>query len=175
MAALTITLTPADMSHLTESMRQVDAAGKDEMNETIGAHMKSVIDQHFRDGTLWDGSAMKQSKAAKERGRQTLVDQGHLRDSYTYEVNSDGVLLFGGHGAARQYAAFHHFGFEARTIKPKNKKQLSWMSGKAWIHAKVVHIPAIPARPVLGVNASDEAQIELIIEDVVNRYMGTSV
>ena len=117
----------------------------------IGEYMVGNVLDNIRDQKLFDGSAMPQSKSAVDRtpkwqrnnkklGRvkgevrgdhdKTLLKDGHLRDSYVYQLNNAGVEI----GSALIYSAIHHFGGQAgRGLKTK-----------------------IIARPILGVSAAQE-------------------
>ena len=61
---------------------------------------------------------------------KTLLKDGHLRDSYVYQLNNAGVEI----GSALIYSAIHHFGGQA---------------GRG-------HKTKIIARPILGVSAAQE-------------------
>ena len=99
----------------------------------IGDDIVGDVQDNIRSQRLVDGSAMWQSQAAIDRKDKTLLDRGHLRDSYVYQVGG-GVLQV---GSNMVYAAIHHFG--GRTGRGKKT--------------------FIARRPVLGVNARREASI----------------
>lgn len=155
----TITLTVGDSGIRAKlaGLAALSATGFADAKENIGQYMTQRVIERFQTQKLWDGSPMPQSAAAsgrtthwkrdnKKLGRAkgavratglTLVDKGHLRDSYGYKALAGGVLLYGGHGGAKKYAAIHHFGgMTGRKLKTK-----------------------IIPRPVLGINADDEAKI----------------
>ena len=143
-----------------------ERAGYPQAAKAVGEYFVSRVIERLHQQKLVDGSDMPQSKAAKARDGKTLIDRGHLRDSYAYKAAGGVVTVFGGAGGAMQYAAAHHFGVAARTIKAKGKA-LKFMMGGAARFAKQVHIPALPARPVLGANAEDERIVgELILANI---------
>lgn len=102
-----------------------------------------------KDGTL--------SKKGVNRvtSKRILVGDGTLMNSVHYQVSGDLLLV----GSNMIYAAIHQFG---GTIKPKNKKALSWKVGGVSIFAKQV---TIPQREWLGISISEEAELLNIAED----------
>nr|WP_246541800.1 phage virion morphogenesis protein [Collimonas antrihumi] len=118
------------MQQHLQRLAHADLSG---LKENIGEYLVGQIQDRFDQQRLWDGSAMKQSAAAKERGGQTLIRRRLLYKSYVYNVTSDGVEV----GSNSAYARIHHFGGNAgRGGKTK-----------------------IDARPVLGINDADEIWI----------------
>lgn len=138
-----------DDAPLRERLLALGHASLEPAKREIGAYMVQQVQERFAEQRLWDGSAMPQSEAAKTGvGRkggqpgQTLIDQGHLRDSYTYNTTPEGVDV----GSNMIYAAIHHFGGE---------------TGRG-------HATHIIPRPVLGVNEQDEQEIG----DILLRSLG---
>lgn len=141
-------------------------AGYPQAAKAVGEHFLTAVHLRLQDQKLVDGSDMPQSKAAKARQGQTLVVERHLWASYGYKATGGVVTVYGGAGSAMQYAAAHHFGVAARTLKAKGKA-LKFMMGGAARYAKEVHLPALPARPVLGANAEDERIVgDLILANI---------
>lgn len=138
----------------TQALAQQQRSGYPQAAKAVGEYFVSRVIERLHTQKLVDGSSMAQSKAARARGGKTLIDRGHLRDSYAYKAAGGVVQVYGGAGAAGAYAAAHHFGAKARTIKAKGKA-LRFFAGGALRFAKQVHLPALPARPVLGANAED--------------------
>lgn len=114
--------------------------GRDMFDE-IGSYLVSETANRFREGVQPDGAPLLPSLRAIETGGKTLVDRGHLRDSYTYQVFPGGLGVEA--GSSMVYAAIHHFGGE--TGRNKATK--------------------LPARPVLGINDDDEREIDAIVFD----------
>ncbi|WP_072670534.1 phage virion morphogenesis protein [Vibrio injensis] len=101
----------------------------------VGEYLVSETLERFKVGKGPDGTAWK----AVQRGGVPLVDRGHLRDSITYAQRPGEVMV----GSGMVYAAIHHFG------------------GKAGRGRRV----SIDARPFLGVNSQDTAEIGQIFTD----------
>lgn len=120
--------------------------------DAVGAGMVSHIADRFELGRGPDGTPWLPSRRAELEGGQTLVDRGHLRDSYTHRVDGDHVAV----GSNLIYAGTHQFG---ATIRAKNGKGLSFDLGGN-VGRVVVQKVEIPARPVLGIGADDEELIE---------------
>lgn len=75
------------------------------------------------------------------RGGQTLVDQGHLRDSISIAFGSSFARI----GTSLEYAAVHQFG---AVIKPKKAAYLRFCINGRWSRKKQVTIPARPFMPI---------------------------
>lgn len=137
-------VTNFDMSPLLDDLlrlsrpENVNIAAK-----VIGVYMIGEVQKHFKEQTLWNDSAMPQSAAAAARGGQTLIDRGHLRDSYHAVVSGATIEI----GSDLIYAAIHHAGDDA---------------GRN-------HATHIDERPVLGVNPRNEREI---IEEVAEALLG---
>ena len=141
----------------------MDVRGFDSVRREIGDYFKSEVQDNLEGQKLFDGSPMLQSQAAltgkgragykaatkprktangrMTKGRaasgkpgKTLIDHHHLYDSYDYQLAGGGVEI----GSDLVYAAIHHFGGE---------------TGRAG------HRFTLPARPVLGIAARQEAAI----------------
>jgi phage gpG-like protein len=143
MSSVNISLN-VDNTALKASLRGIvalHASGYAKAKNQIGAYMTAQIGLRFEQQKLWNGQAMKQSKAAGKRGGKTLLDRGHLRDSYHYAVSDKGVELIGG----IKYAAIHHFG---------------GMTGRG-------HKSHIDARPVLGVSEQNLERIGSLLVQAI--------
>jgi phage virion morphogenesis protein len=130
MSSVNISLT-VDNTALKASLAGIvalHASGYAQVKNQVGTYMVQEIKRRFDTGKLWNGQAMKQSKAAIKRGGNTLLDKGNLMHTYNFAVSGKGVELFGG----KEYAAIHHFGG----------------AFKAWGK----HTAMMTARPVLGVS-----------------------
>lgn len=115
---------------------------RQKMMDSIGEALVSGTVKRFSDGKGPDGKAWQPS----ERGGQTLVDTGRLRNSVDYAATLDKVMV----GTNLPYALIHQMG---GTITPKNAKRLVFDKpggGKAF--AKKV---TIPARPFIGISNED--------------------
>lgn len=124
------------------------------------------MDAEDPDGHAWEPlnpvyEAMKQGPGIlRESGMR-----GGLMSSITFEVSGHSVAV----GSAKIYAAVHQ---EGATIRPKISGGLlflqSW-DGKVWGVAEEV---TIPARPYLGISASDEREVQEVVTTVLRRVAG---
>ncbi|MBL1321513.1 MAG: phage virion morphogenesis protein [Methylophaga sp.] len=117
------------------------------MFDEIGAYLDSEVALRFAQSIDWEGNPLQPSQRAEREGGKTLVDFGHLRDSYTHNVFADGSGVE--HGSNSIYAAIHQFG------------------GKTGRNLAV----EMPIRAVMGINADDEAEIDGIVEDYYRAVM----
>ena len=127
---------------LLDHLHRLEGYTLDGVKVEIGEYMVGQIQDRFDHQKLWDGSAMPQSQAAKDRGGQTLIDHRLLYRSYVYNPTADGVEI----GSSSPYARIHHFGGE--TGHPNGRFIMT-------------------ARQVLGINPDDERAIgDIIINDL---------
>lgn len=115
------------------------------LRREIGEYMLGQVQDRFDEQRLFDGSPMPQSVAAIERDGKTLIERHHLYDSYVYNVLPSGVEI----GSNSAYARIHHFGGEA---------------GRG-------HAIRIEARPVLGMNKSDQDYVGKLVFDELERLV----
>lgn len=128
------------------------------MMDEIGAALVSSTLHRFETGRAPDGTTWLKSKRAHREGGQTLVDRGHLRDSISHTADAGSVAV----GSNLLYARIHQLG---GVIKPKHAKYLAFTIGSQAVFAKQVEMPA---RPFLGLDGDDEAEIGAIVQD----YLG---
>jgi len=117
------------------------------MFDDIGGYLDSETALRFSKAEDFQGNPLIPSERALEESGITLVDHGHLRNSYTHNVFSDGKGVE--HGSDMVYAAIHHVG------------------GKTGRH----HSTDLPARPVMGINDADEVEIGRIVHDFYQRVV----
>ena len=118
------------LAHLAKLQnRQIFTAARKEIGEMFIGEIQANLDNQ----KLFDGSAMKQSKAAAKRGGKTLIKSHLLYDSYVYQLKAGGLEV----GSNKVYAAIHHFGGQAGRGKRIN----------------------LPARPVMGLTPKLERKI----------------
>lgn len=101
--------------------------------------------------------ALSDSGRSKAGNRRILQQDGHLLQSITFNVTSDGVEV----GTNKVYAATQNFGAKNRVIKAKQKKTLSFFFGGGQRFPKQVAVN-IPARPFMVVQDEDIEQIKAI-------------
>ena len=152
--ALTLGFDNGPIRRHLAALMLLDARGFDGMRREIGEYfIGQVADNLHKQVLAPDGAPMPQSKASRSRtgsyvvsktGREyyskrkgagkTLIDQGHLRNSYEYQLVDGGVEV----GSALEYAAIHHFGGETGSKG---------------------HRFMMVARPVLGAGPTQEARL----------------
>lgn len=122
----------------------------------------STRDRFTKTQTAPDGTPWKTSWRAQERGGKTLIASGILMKSITHDYGDD----FAEWGSNVPYAAIHQVGGE---IRPKAGKALFFRTPDG--SGRLVKKVTIPARPYLGINADDEANIV----DIVNQHLADAV
>ncbi|WP_170563029.1 phage virion morphogenesis protein [Ruegeria atlantica] len=120
--------------------------------DEIGAVLEAGVQHRFIDAEDPDGTPWVESLRASlgERGGKTLSDTGQLQLSITRVVSENAVAV----GTNKIHGAIHQFGGE---IVAKNAPALAFTlaDGTAVVTKKVT----MPARPFLGVSATDRADI----------------
>lgn len=122
-------------------LSRLDDFQKHHLLEEIGGYLDTETARRFDEQVDWQGNSLEPSQRAERDGGKTLMDHLHLMQSYHAEILSDdsGVEF----GSNMIYAAIHQFG------------------GNAGRNLAV----EIDARPILGINADDELEINYIVED----------
>jgi phage virion morphogenesis protein len=156
----------AALTRLSGKARRLSPAFKNIGEELLRSTQERFADQTDPDGRRWQ--PLKPSTLAGKTkrgygGQGILTMRRHLRDSFRYQADSNGVRI----GTNRIYGAIHQFGgrTSAHVIRPKNKKALAWPGARNPVRG--VHHPGsnIPARPFLGVSVRDKDRILEIIAD----------
>lgn len=130
--------------------------------ESIGAYQVASTQLNFDAEQSPDGEKWQPSIRAEMQGGKTLQDQGHLRDSITYNVlNDDEVEV----GSAMVYALIHQ---EGGTIQAKGNF-LHFKVGNQYVTKKQVDMPA---RPYLGLGDHDKQEIGDLAIDYIQREAG---
>lgn len=124
--------------------------------EIFGSYLESSTIERFTRETAPDGSAWQQSIRAKEQGGQTLSDTGRLKDTIHHEASNGSVRW----GSDRVYARIHQ---EGGTIRAKGGGKLKF-NLPGGLGFRSVDQVTIPARPFLGINAEDEAELVTLAE-----------
>jgi len=131
--------------------------------ERIGRYLEAATKFRFRMQAGPGGERWTPSRRAVEQGGRTLVDQGHLRDSITYEAGRDRVEV----GTNVPYAPVHQFG---ASITPKRARYLKFRTPDGgFVQTSRV---TVPARPFLGIDDRDERRILGILEQVIAEAAG---
>lgn len=137
MAGVFINITGNALPRLTQ-IANISGKPTDVLDD-IGAFLDMDVTTRFLREMTPEGRKWEQSQAAKDRGGLTLTDTRSLAGSVTHNVRYNTLV----HGLGEKYAAIHHFGGE--TGRNKNVK--------------------LTARPILGIAAIQEAEINDIVED----------
>ena len=137
----------SDLSQASRVFNKIIARSEDmsPLMNSIGGIIEDGTRHRFETQTGPDGQKWQDT----HRGGNILVNEGHLRDSITSHAGSDEVEV----GSNLIYAGVHQHG---ATIKPKSAGKLAFKIGSHLIFADQV---TIPARPFLGIDAHDEANI----------------
>ena len=127
-----------------------DAMGADDLLHDIGRAIRTRVEMGFRNTTDPYGDKW---QSLKYRSGQPLSDTGRLRNSISYEVQGDALVV----GTNVCYAIVHQFG---ATVEATGKKGvglcgesrkgaslLAFPTPGGWIRAKKVTIPARPIFP----------------------------
>ncbi len=133
----------------------LDALGADltPLMREVGASVVSSTQLRFEAGRAPDGTPWKPSLRAQQVAGQTLLQSGRLRASITAAAGPRRVVV----GTGVRYAAVHQFG---ATIRAKTAKGLRFQVGNRFLIRRQV---TIPARPFLGISASDLTAIQAIV------------
>lgn len=137
---------------------RVSRAGRDmtALMDEVGAALVLSTQRRFETESAPGGSPWPPSIRARVEGGQTLTDQGRLRDSITHRAGPENVEV----GTNVVYAAIHQFG---GTISAKAGGYLKFpLPGGGFVQTASVEIPA---RPFLGVDAADRAEIRALAGD----------
>ncbi len=133
------------------------------MYDAIGDHLELSIDRNFEFEKTPDGNPWPKSLRALATGGKTLTDSARLKQSITRNASASGVEV----GTNVEYAAIQQKG---GTITAKTAKGLAFSiqeRGSNKPKKVVVKSVKIPARPFIGLDDADEAEIILIAEDFI--------
>ncbi len=129
---------------ITEHLHRLASFDLTGLKTEIGEYALGQIQDRFDNQFLFDGRAMPQSQAAKDRSGQTLILNRLLYKSYVQQPTITGVEL----GSDSPYARIHHFGGETGRQGARFEME---------------------ARPVLGENETDT---EVIGNMILNELRG---
>lgn len=143
----------------------------DEIGRTVVDHTIGRFDR----GISPDGDPWETSQRAKRQSGQTLVDQGHLRDSITHRAGPTEVVV----GTSIVYGPIHQFGgrieraggsrinahgdggrFRSRRSARKQRGGAVRIS----IASYGAYVIEMPPRPFLGLDGDDRDDIPAIID-----------
>lgn len=166
-ASLEIKINDRALQRLAERARQVlgrRPSFKPLLNAIKGEMVTSTA-RRFETGTAPDGSRWRPSLAALAKRRQTLINDGHLRDSISETppvVTPTSVEI----GTNVPYAGIHQFGatIPPHTIRARRARALA-IPGIGFRRSVKHPGGTIHARPFLGLSAQDETVIHNLTED----------
>lgn len=158
MAGLRITIKSVHADTLKAKLARVKAIGLDPepLLDIAGAYLVGSVQQHFHEGRSPAGFAWPVSWRAREQGGTTMIDKGALVSSIRHETTPNQVEV-GVDGASQssKFAYVLHYG---AVITPKRGPFLVFTGPDG--HKRFARKVTIPARPFLGINASDVAGID---------------
>lgn len=160
MGGTTLTI-HADDEQLRRAARGFRAAlerlDTSELMHAVGGEVLAATMERFRKGVSPEGDRWPVTIRQKTGDSRPplLGTAGKLSQSYTYRIGPRHVEV----GSNLKYSAIHHFG---GVIRAKRAKALRFRIGGAWVMRKAVRIPA---RPALGLNDEDEANLIHTAED----------
>ncbi len=128
----------------------------------IAEHLQRSHRDRWRRGIGPDGrpwAPLRPSTLSAKRGRFPLYEEGDMLRGLVTRASGKRLVF----GISDWKAPLHHFGTEPYTITPRKKKALAWPGGPG-PRRRVDH-PGLPARPLVGISASDRREIVEIIED----------
>ncbi len=149
-----------DTEELLEKIRQMEGVDKAGIANAVAEGLRTSTLERFREELSPEGERWTPSVRAQEKNGKTLTASAGLKNSIRAKSDDTGAAV----GTNKIYAATHQFGDE-RTIRAKNKKNLTFRVGGRWISKPSVRV-TIPARPFLGVSREDEEEIREILETV---------
>lgn len=142
---------------LRQARQALQRADTRELMRTVGEKVKTTTIERFRRGISPEGDKWPVTIRQKlgDPRPPLLGTASKLSQSYTYRIEPRQVEV----GSNLKYAAIHHFG---GVIRAKKARALFFRIGGNPVMRKAVRIPA---RPALGLNAEDEANLVQTAED----------
>lgn len=155
-----------DDADVHAALARIRAIGADmtPLMQDIGMEGEESTRRRFDTNLAPDGTPWKPSLRAKVVGGKTLVQDGFLRDSISYQLDGDDAVEW---GSNLIYAAIHQTG---GVISAKTAAGLSFVLATG--ERAVVRSVTLPARPYLGLAAEDKVEILDIVGDHFRRAVG---
>lgn len=157
MAGVSIEVTGLDsvlgaLGRLTQPVR------RDTLDE-VGQYLVSEITDLFRRGAAPDGTPWVPSLRARLEGGKTLLDRGHLRDSFTHQADDAELVV----GTNDKRARIHQFG---GVIRPRGAGRLHFvLADGRHVAPRQVTMPARPMLPQGDLPADWRAEVLDIVRD----------
>lgn len=180
---------PGQIAGLDAALARLEQLGRTPRRlwQAVGAYGEASTRLRFRNQVGPDGTPWKPSARVQKRGGQTLVLSARLLRSISHQVREDGVSW----GTNVVYARIHQLGgqiqrnaFSSWTrlrtnasgvlLRQKDHDRLAVFAKATHKRVRVVrhtvdaHNITMPARPFLGVNAADGAEILRLATEVVD-------
>ena len=153
-----------DVRRLTKHLKKFEHLDLAGVNAALANAMRTSTRQRFKNSVDPGGKPWKPSIRVKESGGKTLVDTSRLRNSIRAKSDNTGFVV----GTNVIYARRHQFGDKRPVlIKSKTGHGLRFRVGGRWITKQSVRVQ-VPARPFLGINEEDIAEIKATLEEVVS-------
>lgn len=179
---------PGQVAGLDGALARLDQLGRSPRRlwQAVGAYGEASTRLRFRNQVGPDGTPWKPSKRVRKGGGKTLVLSARLLRSFSHQVRADGVSW----GTNVVYARIHQEGGEIQRaaysswarlrtdasgtlLRQKSADNLAVFAKATHKRVRVqrytvdAHTIKMPARPFLGVNAADAAEIMRLATDVV--------
>jgi phage virion morphogenesis protein len=133
-----------------------------ELYDSVGRALVVSTQHRFEEEKDPAGAPWPASIRALADGGKTLTDSARLVGSMTHNASDTGLEV----GTNVIYAAIHQVG---GTITAKNGKALQFQIGGQFVTVASV---TIPARPFLGIDDDDEAEIEALAGEFLLAPLG---
>lgn len=181
---ITFTVDDADLRAMLERQAQPEtgaASGSDTLAARIGERLMESTRERFKtqvapDGTPWAPLKPATIRRKKYNPDKILTLRGYLRGGIHWQALDDDTVQV---GSNLKYAAIHQFGGEIQRPSRQATVRYRSVAGRVLFagrkHKKVTerqvtipeHSITMPARPFLGISASDDQEIRQIIQDWV--------
>lgn len=172
---MTYVIDDAALRAMLERQAQADTG---RLAPRLGEYLQSSTQARFKTQTAPDGTPWAPLKQSTIRRKKTNADKiltlrGYLRGGIRWQALDDNTVQV---GTNLKYAAIHQFGGEIQQPARQATVRYRTVSGRVLfagrkhkrVMERLVSIPAhttpVPARPFLGISASDHREIREIIQ-----------
>lgn len=143
-----------DVSQFAEQLARLSDVNKRRLNNVLAEAIRESTLDRFKKGKDPEGASWEESTRVKDLGGKTLVDTAGLKASIHKRAAISGFAV----GSNLKYAATHQYGAVDRVITAKTTRGLKFKVGGKYKTKQSVKV-TIPARPYLGINYEDLAEI----------------
>ena len=170
-----IDLDDAQVRAWLQRLRDLPQAQGRSIMSAVGRYMKTAMQMRFRNQVDPDGKPWPQSKAARDRGGQTLRDTNRLFRSLTWKAGAD----YAEAGTNVVYAPVNHFGTlkvisvraHRRVTRRSNASNGSVSARSSMVRASR-RLMFRPARRFAGFGPTDTAGILAILQRRISEAAG---